>query len=68
MKTMKKTATILAMALSLTMMFAGAAISGGGGEEAVLMAKEDRIVKPVKSGLETRCRYNEFEDIYSCRK
>ena len=67
MKTMKKTATILAMALSLTMMFAGAAISGGG-EEPVLMAKEDRIVKPVKSGLETRCRYNEFEDIYSCRK
>jgi len=67
MTIMKKTTSVLALVLSLSLLVVGVAFNASAGEEALEIAKNDRIIKPVKAGLETRCHYDEFEDVYSCR-
>ncbi len=67
MTILNKSTSALALALSLSLLVVGVAVNASAGEEAIEIAKNDRLIKPVQTGTETRCRYDEFEDVWSCR-
>ncbi len=67
MTLMKKTSNALALVLSLSLLVVGVAVNSWAGEEALEIAQSDRIIKPVQTGTETKCRYDEYEDVWSCR-
>ncbi len=63
----KKLATMMAVALSVSLLLTGVALAASAGE-GEMMAENERIVKPIKSGLETHsCVYDEYEDVWFCK-
>lgn len=66
MNSTKKLTKMLAVALSLSLLLTGVVLTASAGE-GDMMAENDRIIKPIKNGLETSCTYNEYDDVWSCR-
>lgn len=56
----------MTLALTLSLLVGGTAVSIAS-EEVGMQAANDKIIKPFKTGLETRCHYDELKDVYICR-